>query len=112
MPPASEPTFTIPIVIGNIVQQRIIMLTTAPKNYDGFGTFTVYDYGSTIDFDGFETKHPARLVAVLPEHLGWHECRYSSGLYLCSTQLKSLRLRQQDIELILFKRLTANDQNE
>ena len=44
------------------------MDTSAPEDYDGFGTFTI------CEFDG------TRTVLIRDEHLLWQTARYFSGL--------------------------------
>lgn len=49
--------------------------TTAPIDYDGFGTRTVFpDCGS-------DSGKTIRQVAIHAEHLQWQETRYSSGMH-------------------------------
>jgi hypothetical protein len=44
-----------------------IVDTNAPKDYDGFGTFTVHEYEGT------------RTVLIREEHYDWQTIRYQSG---------------------------------
>jgi hypothetical protein len=43
--------------------------TTAPVDYDGFGTFTIHAHS------------PQRWVLIEQEHVTWQTQRYASGLY-------------------------------
>jgi hypothetical protein len=43
--------------------------TSAPRNYDGFGTITLVDTGDR------------RIVGIHVEHLDWQTTRYGSGLF-------------------------------
>lgn len=45
-----------------------MVATTAPEDYDGFGTFTAGTHG------------PLRVVAIEPEHVRWQTMRYLSGV--------------------------------
>lgn len=49
--------------------------TRAPKEYDGFGTFTIYEYDA-----GEQHKSESfRLVLIRAEHMNWQVGRYNSG---------------------------------
>ncbi len=58
---------------------RAILYTSAPSDYDGFGTATWEDLGE-MEVGG--RKMPLRQVAILPEHQQWQKERYASGLHL------------------------------
>lgn len=58
-----------------LMDRAIVMITTAPKNYDGFGTITLETFEKTEQHIGH------RMVAIQPEHIEWQTCRYGSGLY-------------------------------
>jgi hypothetical protein len=60
---------TITVKIGDIQVVYALKLTRAPREYDGFGTFTL------------QTGWPEnrRLVCVREEHLGWQTARNASG---------------------------------
>ncbi len=47
--------------------------TDAPKAYDGFGTITVMEWGST------------RIVGIRTAHCEWQLMRYTSGLHKVET---------------------------
>ena len=55
---------------------QTLRYTTAPVDYDGFGTV---DHGIVGETSGKEV----RLVGISPEHLDWQEMRYGSGMH-CS----------------------------
>ncbi len=67
----------IEIKIGRHSAKYIIVMTNAPKDYDGFGTFTVNQSGKD------------RIVAIQEQHLDWQTHRYGSGLYACTNYEKS-----------------------
>lgn len=54
-------------------QERLLATTTAPANYDGFGTLTLAP-NPLMGPQG-------RLVLIHPEHLEWQIRRYASGNY-------------------------------
>lgn len=54
----------------------ILLHTSAPDCYDGFGTTTLAVVGRDL-----WRKNPVRLVAVRSEHYDWQTERYASGLY-------------------------------
>lgn len=53
--------------------------TTAPVDYDGFGT---RDRGVA----GYDGDKPVRLVEIDPRHLEWQTGRYGSGLHAALTR--------------------------
>jgi hypothetical protein len=55
---------------------HVLLYTTAPGEYDGFGTQTL-DADTGRDNRGMVV----RLVSVKPEHLDWQQQRYASGLH-------------------------------
>lgn len=63
--PASDQIATLPADIDGCRLCR----TTAPVNYDGFGTRTVSRDGAV------------RVVAIQPDHVVWQISRYASGLH-------------------------------
>lgn len=58
---------TINIKIGNIETAWEIWETNAPRDYDGFGTFTIYEFNGE------------RTVLIRCEHWNWQTARYQSG---------------------------------
>lgn len=54
-------------------EERVVVGTQAPEDYDGFGTMTV-GAGTFI-------RKPFRLAAVLPFAEEWQSMRYMSGLH-------------------------------
>ena len=81
-----------------------IAQTTAPRAYDGFGTFTIYSYdfdedGRAVSKDGF------RMVLIREEHFEWQNGRYNSGLFYA---IRPEDVDKQDVVKALWKRfLTA-----
>lgn len=74
---------TIKLTIGTFEVMYVAKRTTAPRNYDGFGTLEIYsslgfNHGSAV-----EDKELTRLVLVDTEHEKWQTGRYFSGLYSC-----------------------------
>jgi hypothetical protein len=59
---------TINIKIGDIDTTWEIWETNAPREYDGFGTFTIYEFEGT------------RTVLIRCEHRDWQATRYASGI--------------------------------
>lgn len=77
----------------------LVIVTTAPESYDGFGTFQLsqdicnilgIDYqnltwviGKLDVFDIIsDSKKDFRIVAINEKHFVWQTTRYSSGLHL------------------------------
>lgn len=63
----------IKLQIGTYKVEFVAMKTTAPREYDGFGTVHIYP-------DEIEEKCE-RVVLVDTEHKTWQVGRYGSGLY-------------------------------
>lgn len=64
----------IPLTVGEFSTRLHLWETTAPENYDGFGTFTVHSYHTG------PTGKPIRVVAIQDRHVEWQTSRYHSGL--------------------------------
>lgn len=58
----------------------MIGYTTAPKEYDGFGTRTL------IPVVGYDNGKVVRKVEIDPQHRGWQEARYGSGMHALWTE--------------------------
>lgn len=71
---ALEPLEQITVAIGGESVTYWIAETSAPKAYDGFGTFTVAEYSG-------ENGKLWRIVLIREENLNWQAGRYNSGLY-------------------------------
>lgn len=71
-----------------------IRYTTAPKDYDGFGTI---DCG-VIAKDG---EKDVRWVRIDQDHLAWQEARYASGMHCCLDEKQF-----QSMLVIIFQRVT------
>lgn len=80
---------TITIAIGKDKTLWHIADTTAPVDYDGFGTFTVREYNGT------------RTVLIRDEHFAWQTMRYSSGLKTCPESV----FDEGDVAEYLWQRL-------
>ena len=74
------------------------LYTTAPADYDGFGTIT-------DDIAGHD-KHgkQVRRVTVDPAYLNWQVMRYTSGLYMAADETEWQKLVQYQ----LCKQETSN----
>ncbi len=59
----------ISVTIDSCTKTYVMAETTAPSEYDGFGTFTIHAIG------------PKRWVLIEEEHLSWQTQRYASGLH-------------------------------
>lgn len=59
--------------IGTYKVELVAMKTTAPREYDGFGTIHIYPDNIT--------EKGERVVLVDTEHKTWQVGRYGSGLY-------------------------------
>jgi len=68
-------TPTIPVTIGTYEQIYHIMITSAPKAYDGGGIMYMEDTYDSI------TKQDERIVLVPEDAMEWAKGRYESGLY-------------------------------
>lgn len=62
-------------VCGTCREVTTILHTTAPIEYDGFGTITVDEYTGTIN------GRKLRSVNINNAHLEWQKARYLSGLH-------------------------------
>lgn len=66
---ANPPAGTVVALVSDELVRWCVGVTSAPANYDGFGTFTL-------------AGHPeGRLVAVEEGSLQWQRTRYGSGLH-------------------------------
>lgn len=63
--------------------------TTAPSEYDGFGTVT-YDFEVGTDNRGLTV----RKVGIEPDHWDWQTARYQSGLHGVATEEEAKRFPQ------------------
>jgi hypothetical protein len=91
--------------IGSRKADYIATITDAPPSYDGFGTFTVRDYGHSIDCGDLVTKGNARLTLTPEEHLKWQTARYQSGLH-AAIPAEEL-LAESDLEEAVYRRLAS-----
>lgn len=72
MSTTTHQTFTLTLGNGTLSFEYVPAVTTAPKAYDGFGTFTLEEAGDI------------RIVLIQAEHLDWQQGRYLSGLHQCN----------------------------
>lgn len=72
---SAEQLETVAISIGDETVNYFIATTSAPREFDGFGTLTLAEIPAG--------KHDKlwRVVLIRSEHLGWQSSRYSSGLH-------------------------------
>lgn len=82
----------ITVRIGNAVRHYTLFETTAPVNYDGFGTFGVYGDDSTT----------SRFALVDQDHATWQLARWSSGL---CPGWPALAFSKQDLTDLLWGRI-------
>jgi|SRR5215469_4491996 len=66
----------ITVAIGDHAITYHAMETNAPKDYDGFGTFCVLEYGEALSKAEEAT---IRVVLIDARHLQWQVGRYQSG---------------------------------
>jgi hypothetical protein len=89
----------ITVKIGDTEVQYHVVLTTAPKNYDGFGSFT-------LDESIGEARNYKRFVLVNDRHLTWQVGRYASGMYRADVQEeKAINAMRRHIETQLWRKL-------
>ena len=68
---------TIEVSVGDLRKTYHIVQTRAPKDYDGFGTFTIHEYDA-----GPEHKADSFRVVLIPEDaFKWQTLRYASGMF-------------------------------
>ena len=70
IPPASK--------YERLFSGRLLARTTAPAQYDGFGTVTL---GHADAVTVWPPMPPSRIVLILPEHYEWQARRYISGMF-------------------------------
>lgn len=99
----------IQITLGSVSFEVVPVITDAPVGYDGFGTFTLVDFGCPVHVAGAETRKDARLVLVRKEHTDWQCCRYSSGLYsaVAGEKVDEHLRDERTITEALYKRLVG-----
>lgn len=66
---AEPPVGMVTLVLNGELSRWCVGVTSAPVNYDGFGTFTLCNHSE------------GRLVAVEEGSLQWQRTRYGSGLF-------------------------------
>jgi hypothetical protein len=72
--PTKTAQSSITITFGNAYAMSYVLgVTSAPPEYDGFQTLTLYDG----EIDGKRERY----VLIQQRHESWHEGRYRSGLY-------------------------------
>jgi hypothetical protein len=96
-PREKKTNMMIQVKIGDTSVNYVIKLTRAPREYDGFGTFTV-QIGMPDHF---------RLIAIREEHSQWQMSRNSSGNF-ATTEPEDID--QQNVENALWKRLWRGDE--
>ena len=85
-----EHTVSVRIGVDHVLYH--IRVTRAPKNYDGFGTIELRDYGQPV----------GRLVLIRDEHYGWQTGRYQSGMFACTPPDYD---NQSEVQQELWRRL-------
>jgi len=89
------------VQIGENRAVYVLVKTSAPKEYDAFGTLEVKSY---MDNE----KEPHRYVLIAVDHLEWHKGRYGSGLYYCEVQEQDRSIKGW-IEQRLWSRITREE---
>jgi len=94
---------SITVTIGPANIRYVLGVTSAPPEYDAFGTLTLYDAG--------EGRDRRRYVLIHDRHEDWHRMRYSSGLfgYEPSDDLDERTISQQLYDAI-YERFSAQTQ--
>ena len=64
----------ITVKIGTIEKNYFLRLTSAPRNYDGFGTIEI------------ESNEDERIILIDSINIDWQEGRYTSGMYVCKDE--------------------------
>ena len=90
----------IDVKIGTFERSYVMAQTTAPKEYDGFGTLEIYTSAPAAGENG---RDPDRYVLCDVDHVVWQEGRYRSGLYTFEIPDEDISSWAQDN---LFKRMT------
>jgi hypothetical protein len=90
---------TIDIQIGGDRVVFVVAATTAPKSYDGFGTFTLAEIGTE--------DNPQRLVLIREEHLQWQTTRYGSDGATEAGWFDWFHPEHIDVAPVLWKRLAG-----
>ena len=80
--------------IGSITMNYVVMQTSAPTDYDGFGTFTIQN----------GMPENSRLIGIRKEHYAWQVARNNSGNH---ATWEPEGIEQRDIEEVLFKAFIA-----
>jgi hypothetical protein len=75
------------------MEQGVLIYTTAPVDYDGFGTTTIGVFG--LDRRGREIRG----VKAVPRHADWQRQRYGSGLCLVLDEAQMLEAVQAGLYL-------------
>jgi hypothetical protein len=70
---------TITIAINGDTVTYVLAATTAPKEYDGFGTFTLTTIDADVNGRAARDGKALRVVLIRQEHLQWQTMRYHSG---------------------------------
>lgn len=70
-------------------EELMTTYTDAPRDYDGFKTFTVYEIGL---IDSPMGMRPVRKVQTPDEHAQWQRSRYASGGYLSASQAEMAKM--------------------
>lgn len=100
-------TLTIKIA-DDFTREYVVVVTDAPQDYDGFGTFSIYSFNSEVDIDGQITRGPARLVLVERDHLEWQRARYYSGMHSAIVDGVEEVFSQRDITERIYRILRGD----
>lgn len=93
----------ITIQVSGLVKHYIPIITNAPYQYDGFGTFTVLQ-----DKFFFQDKLiECRVTLILKQYREWQISRYQSGSYICEPANKLVDI--QYLLNILWERIEGSN---
>lgn len=94
----------------DFTREYVVVVTDAPKDYDGFGTINVYKFASNVDIDGQITRGDARMVLVVRDHLEWQRNRYFSGMHSAIVDGVEEAFSARDITERVYNLLQRGDQ--
>lgn len=76
----------------------MIRYTTAPEDYDGFGTKTIVgNVAHLVQRGEIVQDRVVREISIEPQNLSWQTMRYSSGSYVCLTREKFREALEMDL---------------
>lgn len=95
----------ITLQIGSLYNRDLVaVVTDAPKDYDGFGTFTLREFEYPIDIGGQKTRNHARLALVDKNQLEWQRNRYFSGMHSAIVDEVEDHFSERDLVEVILNR--------